>query len=223
MKTTEAEIHNLVVYFLVSITESKGVPSFMERKFETAFEDIRSAIEDGWPLSHIQTCMAHFKETRYKEALNTYYVKDVLKHYEKPVNLIEPHVVYYHSELRDMSGATRMRRNPETGLFERKTEPFQIKMKENYSYNDVVAYFEKKTGIVDKHKERSLGQVKYLLQHNDIDELLFAIDVAVRDPYTKKNIKTVFDVEKYIMEARDVIKRKENEHKKKKLFDKIEW
>jgi hypothetical protein len=209
MKSAEELAH----YFVHYITQSRvGI----ESRINSALLSIPKLIERGWELVEIKQELDQFARTYPQVALNVYHMDEIMAKIEPPNNLMEADIFYYHNALREISPPTRIRKNEE-GDFVRETIPFYLEMKTCFSMNDLLNYWYEQMSISpNAHMVRQdEGKFKYILGNYTIDEVLFCIDVSkiLRKERQQQMLRNAFDLEKFIEEAREFMKAKENTHK----------
>lgn len=205
---------SLAHYFVHHITQSTvGV----EKRIEQAKQAIESLVKEGWFIEEIKEVFDQFSKEYPRVVLNVYHVGEIMQNKTMPSNLLSAEEFYYHNALREISPPTRLVQDPVTGQFIRKSTPFYLEMKKRFTMNDLLRYWYDQMGIqATEHLLRQdEGKFTYLLQNYTVDELLFCIDRAkyLRKERNLRPLRSAFDLEKYIEDARDFMKEKENVHK----------
>lgn len=207
-------VEELAYYFVHTITQAKvGIKG----RINSAITSIQQLLEDGWTLDEIKYELDEFAKMYPQIVVNIYHIEEIMGQKVAPNNLIEPDVFYYHNILRNVSGPTRIKRDPETGKLIRYSEPFYLEIKKRFTLKDLLDYWYKQMEIIpNEHIVRQdEGKFKYLLSNYTLDEILFAIDVAkaIRREMQLRPLRNAFELDKYIEEARALIKEKENVHR----------
>lgn len=208
------DIQELANYFVYHITQSRvGV----EARINSALASIPRYLEQGWSLYELKSEIEQFALDYPQVVVNIYHMDEIMGRKEPPNNLMERDVFYYHSELRNMSQPPRIVRDPVSGKMVRQVEPFYLEMKTRYTMQDLLNYWYQEAGITpNEHMIRQdEGKIKYVLGNYTLDELLFAIDVSkiLRKERQQRPLRNIFELDKYIEEARESIQRKQNVHK----------
>ncbi|MCD7910927.1 hypothetical protein KC480_05230 [Bacillus velezensis] len=207
-------IQELANYFVYHITKSNlGV----EGRIKSAETSIPKLLDKGWSLEEIKYHLDLFACTYPQIVTNLYHIDEIMNQIEPPNNLMEKDIFYYHSELRIMSSPPKIIRDKQTGKLIRQTEDFYLEMKRRYTLQDLMNYWYKKMAIqpTEHIMRQDEGKFKYILEHYTLDEILFSIDAAVvlRKERQQKLLRNAFELDKYIEDAREFIRRKENTHK----------
>ncbi|WAT23593.1 hypothetical protein O0R52_21595 (plasmid) [Bacillus halotolerans] len=207
-------VQDLANYFVYNITKSHvGV----EGRIKSALTSIPKLLDRGWSLQEIKEQLDLFAYTYPRIVINLYHIDEIMNQIEPPNNLMEKDVFYYHSELREMSSPPKIIRDQESGKLIRQSEDFYLEMKSRYTLQDLMNYWYKKMNIqpTDHLMRQDEGKFKYILGNYTLDEVLFAIDASVilRKERQQRLLRNAFELDKYIEDARDFIRRKENMHK----------
>ncbi|KAF2421715.1 hypothetical protein [Bacillus subtilis] len=207
-------VQDLANYFVYNITKSHvGV----EGRIKSALTSIPKLLDKGWSLQEIKEQLDLFAYTYPRIVINLYHIDEIMNQIEPPNNLMEKDVFYYHSELREMSSPPKIVRDQESGKLIRQTEDFYLEMKTRYTLQDLMNYWYKKMNIqpTDHLMRQDEGKFKYILGNYTLDEVLFAIDASVilRKERQQRLLRNAFELDKYVEDAREFIRRKENMHK----------
>lgn len=207
-------IEELAHYFVYQITQAKvGI----EGRIKSALSTLPRLLERGWSLYEIKVELDQFAKDYPQVATNIYHVDEIMSKKEPPDNLMEPDVFYYHSELRLMSAPPTIRKDPETGKLVRYSEPFYLEMKKRYSMQELIDYWYRTMDITpNEHMIRQdEGKIKYVLGNYTLDEVLFAMDVSksLRIERQQRPLRNIFELDKYIEDAREYLLKKQNIHK----------
>ncbi|MCY9186622.1 hypothetical protein [Bacillus halotolerans] len=207
-------VQDLANYFVYNITKSHvGV----EGRIKSALTSIPKLLDRGWSLQEIKEQLDLFAYTYPRIVINLYHIDEIMNQIEPPNNLMEKDVFYYHSELREMSSPPKIVRDQESGKLIRQSEDFYLEMKSRYTLQDLMNYWYKKMNIqpTDHLMRQDEGKFKYILGNYTLDEVLFAIDASVilRKERQQRLLRNAFELDKYIEDAREFIRRKENMHK----------
>lgn len=204
----------LANYFVYRITQSRvGV----EARIKSALTAIAQLQERGWGLYEIKCELDQFAQDYPQVVPNIYHMGEIMDKKEPPNNLLEPHVFYYHNLLRETSPPTKIVKDPNTGKMVRQSQPFYLEMKKRFTMQELLDYWYTQMEIKpNEHMIRQdEGKFRYILGNYTIDEVLFSIDAskAVRRERQLRPLRNAFELDKYIEDARDFIKAKENVHK----------
>ncbi|MCY8466585.1 hypothetical protein [Bacillus atrophaeus] len=207
-------VQDLANYFVYHITKSSvGV----EGRIKSALTSIPKLLDKGWSLEEIKDQLDSFACTYPQIVINLYHIDEIMNQIEPPNNLMEKDVFYYHSELREMSSPPKITRDKGSGELIRQSEDFYLEMKNRYTLQDLLNYWYKKMKIKpnDHMMKQDEGKFKYILGNYTLDEVLFAIDASVilRKERQQRLLRNAFELDKYIEDAREFIRRKENMHK----------
>jgi hypothetical protein len=207
-------IEELAYYFVHHITQAKvGV----EARIRSALASIPKLLERGWTLQEIKQELDQFAYDYPQLVTNVYHIDEIMSKKEPPNNLIEPDVFYYHNALREVSPPTRIIKDPVTGQFIRQSQPFYLEIKKRFTMQDLLNYWYTQMEITpNEHMIRQdEGKFKYILSNYTLDEVLFAIDAAktIRKERQLRPLRNAFELDKYIEDAREFIRAKENVHK----------
>ena len=220
------EISRLANYFVVQITQAKN--SHQDR-YNQAYHQIEKLLEEGWTTQEIGECLYDYAQKNPEKVLSIYHINQIMVHYKKKRNLMDPERNYYHNELKeDMQQVVKIKRNRD-GTFSKIKTPFSgVTYKKSYTVTDLVFYFYNKMKVEEFFRqERFLnkdeGKANYLLEMYDVEELLYAIDAA-RSERESANLplyKDLFMIEKYIEEGRLLLKNKRNLYQQLKIREKV--
>lgn len=201
-------------WFVYQIQNVNGPAS--ERRIENALSAIQHLMAQGWTIDEITQEINDFCKQYGDLVKKIYHLQEIFQNKIPPNNLMKADLFYYHQELRQVPPAPKLVRG-EDGYFHRIEEPFYLEMKKRFTMEELLAYWYKKTGIApnDNVRKQDEGKFKYLLQFYDLDELLFSIDTQrhVRDEKHMAPIRNIFDLEKYMDDAKQYIDRKKNVHR----------
>lgn len=203
----------LAEYFVHYITRSTiGV----DARIRSASTSIPKLIQKGWTIPELKNALDYFAQMYPDISRNVYHIDEIVGKMEPPNNLLEPEVFYYHNALREVSPPPRLIKNEE-GKFVRQEENFYLEMKQRFTLKDLLSYWYQQMEIKpnDHMLKQDEGKFKYILGNYTIDEILFSIDVArvQRKEQRLRLLRNAFDLDKYIDEAREFIRRKQNVHK----------
>lgn len=206
--------HELANYFVYRITQARiGV----EARIKSALTTIQKLQEAGWSLYEIKHELDQFAHDYPQVVANIYHMDEIMAKKEPPNNLLEPHVFYYHNLLREVSPPTKIVKDPATGKMVRQTQPFFLEMKKRFTMQELMDYWYEQMEIKpNEHMIRQdEGKFKYILGNYTLDEVLFAIDASktLRKERQLRLLRNAFELDKYIEDAREFIKAKENIHK----------
>lgn len=207
-------VQELAHYFVYQITQARvGI----EGRIKSALSSLPALIERGWSLYEIKVELDQFARDYPQVATNIYHIGEIMDKKEPPNNLMETDLFYYHSELRIMSAPPTIRKDAETGKLVRYSEPFYLEMKQRYTMQELMDYWYKQMEITpNEHMIRQdEGKLKYILGNYTLDEVLFAMDVskALRVERQQRPLRNLFELDKYIEDARDSLLKKQNIHK----------
>ncbi|WP_067923602.1 hypothetical protein [Alicyclobacillus shizuokensis] len=205
----------LAQYFVYELVQPSGNA---ERRVSTAILALERLEELGWTLEEIKQELDTFAKSYPQIIRNVYHLEEIFGQKEPPGNLMEPDVFYYHNELREVPPPTRIVKDPVTGQFIRTDSEFYLEMKRRFTMNDLLAYWYRSNGTVDpkEHTRRQdEARFRYLLGIYNLDEILFAIDCAksLREERQQSPLRNVFELERYIEDARQMLLEKINVHK----------
>lgn len=200
--------YNLSIYFFNSVVER----IVSEGQLCSTVEYIDKLVSKGWKLDDIKNEMDLFKKEYPEMIRNVYTLEQIMSSKQPPNNLIEEGVFYYHNLLRSTSNPARIIKDKETGRFIKIETPYYLEMIKTFTLENLLNYWyessqqEANESLIRKDK----GRFDYLLGFYDIDEILFAIDIAQgnRKVMKQKPLKNAFDLEKYIEEAKEEVKAK---------------
>lgn len=210
MQSTE----ELAQYFVHYITQSRiGV----ESRIQSAMASIPKLLDKGWSLVEIKQELDQFSHDYPQIVQNIYHIGEIMDKKEPPNNLLESDVFYYHGELRNMSQPPKITKDPHTGKFIRQSEPFYLEMKARYTMQELLNYWYTQQGIkpTEHMIRQDEGKFKYILGNYTLDEVLFTIDASnvLRKERQLKPLRNAFELDKYIEDGREFIRKKENAHK----------
>lgn len=210
MRNTE----ELANYFVHNITKSTiGV----EARVNSAMQAIPKLKERGWSLNEIKIELDQFANEYPQVVVNIYHIDEIMGKKEPPNNLMEQDVFYYHNLLRNTSSPTKIVVDEDTGRLVRKSEPFFLEMKKRFTMKDLMDYWYDQMNITpnDHMKRQDEGKFNYILGNYNIDEVLFAIDASktIRSEMHVRLLRNAFELDRYMDDAREFIKAKENTHK----------
>lgn len=197
-----------------------------ENHIVSTSEYISELIKEGWTIETIQFEMEQFAKD-YPNIINNVYTLEQIMANKKPVtSLTEEGVFYYHNLLRETSSPSVIRLNKETGEFERVEETFFLEIKKSFSMEELLNYWYKMSeqSPNENIKKKDKGRFEFLLGYYDLDEILFAIDIAqrIRKTYNRKPLCNAFDLEKYMDEAKQEVKIKRGISKSNQINKTIE-
>lgn len=211
-------VEELASYFVYQITRSTiGV----EARISSAIASTQRLLEQGWQLEEIKNELEQFAQDYPQVVINIYHMEEIMSKKEPPNNLMEADVFYYHNILRNVSAPIKIIKDKETGELIRQSEPFYLEMKKRFTLKELLDYWYHQMNITpnDHMLRQDEGKFKYLLTSYTLDEILFTIDVSktIRKERQLKPLRNAFELDKYIEDARDFIKGKENVHKMQKI------
>lgn len=200
--------YNLTTYFFSSVIER----IVNENQITSTVEYVMKLVSEGWTTDEIKNEVDGFKKEYPEMVRNVYTLEQIMSKKKPPNNLIEEGVFYYHNLLRITSQPTRIIKSSETGKMMRVEMPYFLEMIKTFTMDNLLAYWYKKSeqtpneSIIKKDK----GRFNYLFGYYDLDEILFAIDIAQqnRKEMGHKPLRNAFDLERYIEEAKEEIKAK---------------
>ena len=146
-------------------------------------------------LKDIEDLLEHYNDTDIVETIKTfkeqypdrkvYYVSDVFRKSRKtptpsPDNLMKPDSFYYHDELRVVPPMP-VEKVREDGSSYLHIEPFYLEMRESYTLEDLLTYFQRKMKTASIDKRKDIGALRYLVNSYGLDEVLFTIDHVWED------------------------------------------
>lgn len=205
-------VEQVAHWFVVDLVRPSGG---VDNRISTACVAIDKLLKDGWKLEEVVSEMLSFAQTFPAMIAKVFHVDEIFVNKQPPDNLMQPDIFYYHNALRDVGEPVRIRRNAD-GEFVREEKPFYLTMKKRFRMKDLLDYWYDKMKIKsnDHMIKQDEGKFKYLLNVYYLDEILFAIDCAkrVRTSMQAPMLRNAFDLEKYMDEARDLIKEKTNIH-----------
>jgi hypothetical protein len=204
----------LAHYFVTQITQ-KTVN--IQGRIERALGAIDKLLEKGWTVEEIKNELDLFAKMYPQVVKNIYHLEEIIGNKQPPGNLMEPDVFYYHNALRVTSAPTQLKYNPELKRYERIEPEFFLEMKKCFTMKDLLQYWYKSNGMTptEHNIKQDTGRFEYLLGLYDLDEILFMIDIAqaTRKDNQQKPLRNVFELEKFIEEAREAIQLKKNAHR----------
>jgi len=207
-------VEELAHYFVYEITKARiGI----EGRLQSAYHAITKLLEKGWTLQEIKEELDQFARDYPQIILNVYHVEEIMAKKEPPNNLLQADIFYYHNILREVSPPVKIAKDPKTGQLIRQSHPFFLEMKRRFTMKDLLNYWYEQMDIAPSEHliRQDEGKFKYMLSNYTLDEILFAIDVAktIRKEQQLRPLRNAFDLEKYIEDAREFIRAKENIHR----------
>lgn len=211
------EHYNLAMYFFSSIVER----IVNESHLNATAGYITQLVDSGWKLNDIKNEVESFKREYPEMVRNVYTLEQIMCNKKAPNNLIEEGVFYYHNLLRETAGPARIIKDPQTGKMQRIEPTFYLEMVKSFTMENLLDYWYASSEQTSNESviRKDKGRFDYLLGYYDIDEVLFAIDIAqeVRKKMKHKPLKNVFDLEKYMDEAKEEIKAKRSTSRMNKV------
>ncbi|SFJ65612.1 hypothetical protein SAMN02799624_05407 [Paenibacillus sp. UNC496MF] len=210
----EEQIYQLAEWFVFQAVQAIGTDEAMLARLQRATASIRKATEAGWTIHDLQFEISEFARIHPELVKRVYHLEEIIGNKKPPNNLIEPDVFYYHNVLRNVPPAPRI--SIKDGVVKRIEESFYLEIKKRFTMDELQEYWYKTNGITpnDHMRRQDEGKFKYLLGIYNIDELLFAIDVArsMRAEMQLLPLRNAFDLERYMDDARKFIEGKKNVH-----------
>jgi hypothetical protein len=141
-------------------------------------------------------------------------MEEIIGNKQPPNNLIDPDMFYYHNALREVPPPVTIKFID--GKPVRNESTFYLEMKKRFTMQDLLNYWyqhnsvKPNTGMLKQDE----GKFKYILGFYTVDEILFAIDVskAIRSDKQLLPLRNIFDLERYMDEARNFMEGKKNVH-----------
>lgn len=208
------EIEELAHYFVVNVqSKSEGV----SRRIEYAIQSIKNSLEVGWTIDSIREEIDKFKLHHPSLISSIYHIEEIIGNKQPPQNLMDPNIFYYHNELRITSKPVKILFNEEERRYERLEEAFFLEMKKAFTLQDLLDYWYKSISVKPNQNilNQDTGKFKHFLKYYDIDELLFMIDLSIRERKAM-NLpihRDVFQIEKFADKAKEAIEAKRSVQK----------
>lgn len=205
-------IHQLAGWFVCTVV---GIPyQGADARIRTNTASIKKLVVAGWELEEIQAEIEEFARQYPEMVKRVYMLEEIFDNKKPPKNIMNPDIFYYHNRLREVPPPPRMRKVD--GKYIQEVEPFFLEMKKRFTMEELLDYWYEKMNIdSNPHMiKQDEGKFNYLLGVYDLDEILFAIDVAKKARLTQSRslLRNAFDIEKYMEEAREYILAKKNIH-----------
>jgi hypothetical protein len=205
------EIMQLARWFVIDVVKAQGG---IDQRLNQACRSIEKLISDGWLLIDIQAEIEKFAKSYPDVVTKIYLIDEIFVNKKPPNNLIEPDVFYYHNILREVPPPPKI--TIKDGKVIREEQPFYLEMKKRFTMEELLQYWYEKNGITPTAHmlKQDEGKFKYLLGIYNLDEILFAIDVSktIRAERQLMPLRNVFDLERYMDDAREYILGKKNVH-----------
>jgi len=208
-----------LAHYFVTMISMKNTN--MEKRYQRTLETIEMYLEQGWELEEIKYELDQFAMMYPQLLPNIYHIEEIMANKQPPNNLINPDIFYYHNALRITSEPPRIYYDEEQQCFVRKDSDFFLEIKKRFTMKDLLTYWynSNKMKPTEHNIKQDTGRFEYLLTVYDLDEVLYMIDITQRK--RKENqmpaCRNVFEIEKHIEDAREMIKLKKNEHRKMKI------
>lgn len=206
-------IQELANYFVHIITQAQvGI----EGRVRSAEKALETYLSEGWTLTDLKYELDQFASEHPELTTKVYHLQEIMGKKTAPHNLLDEDTFYYHNELRLVSTPVVIKKD-DNGVFQRSEAPFTLQMKKRYTMEDLLAYFYEKNSITSSNHtlRQDEGKFTYLLNQYTIDELLFATDIAThkRKEQGIRSLRNIFDLERYVEDAKDSISKKRNQHR----------
>lgn len=185
-----------------------------ESKYNRNYTEIQKMINDGWNIDELKREVDSFASANPNRICNIYNIADIIPKNQPQRNLIKD-IYCYHNDLRLPIPPAKIK-ILDSGEIIRTSPDIVIGMKESYTIHDALNYYYKVTKQTPTITvlRRDEGKFTYLLKEFDIDEILFAIDIAVNaKKQTGRQLRDLFQIQDYIEQAKNAIKRKRNQER----------
>ncbi len=208
--------NELVTYFINATLTKQN----FEMKAQNAYREIEHYLSKGWTIEALMKEIETFALANPQRLQYIYSLKDIIGTKKPRINLVNG-IICYHNDLRKPIAPTRIR-FMSSGEIIRKDADADIQQKEEYYVNDLLNYYYKRTRqkATERMITRDEGKALYLLKEFDVDEILFAIDIAEETRrQSGKHLTDLFMVQDFIERAQNGIKRKRNQERLAKVAD----
>ena len=208
--------HQLVQYF-INVTQTTQNHN---AKAELAYSEIQTYLAKGWTIENLYKKIDKFAQENESKLKFIYSMSDIIGS-KKPRNNLVDGIICYHNDLRKPIAPTRIS-IMSTGEIIRKDADSTIQQKEEYYVEDLLNYYYKRTKqkATPRMITRDEGKALYLLKEFDVDEILFAIDIAEESrKQVGKHLIDLFMVQDFIERAQNGIKRKRNQERLANMED----
>lgn len=147
------------------------------------FEEAARLLSGGHSFDTLKDLMLHYADSvqepehtlGFQEVLAFEGIEPVFGNIEEDKdNLMKPGQFYWHPKLQETSPPPRIAYD-DYGNYEYFEEPFFLEMKERFTMQDLHEYYVQKMPF-GPFDNRAQGMWRHLLQHHDVEELLFMID-----------------------------------------------
>lgn len=213
MATTKAE-RKLVELFLKTVGAGLGLYDRSVREFkpnlesegvyQTNLEIVRQALKEGWSAAELEDHICH----RYKQGDRSALLSEILPKKRKSDqigeedNLLEDGVAYRHPSLLTWTGRPVYRVEGDTMI---PVHRGALARKSVFTLRELVAYYFSRLQIPQdaRRHNKAVGQMRWLLSQNSLDEILHAIDIAAAE----NRDASVFELSNYMSQARQEVER----------------
>jgi len=186
----------------------------VENRIKNAINSIERFMQIGWTIKDLQDEISEFSKTYPQIIPNIYHLDEIIGNKQPPNNLIDPEMFYYHNALREVPPPVKIKMIE--GKPVREEQSFYLEMKKRFTMQDLLAYWYEHNGVKPNSSmlRQDEGKFNYLLGFYTVDELLFAIDVSksMRAQKQQMPLRNVFDLERYMEDARIFMEGKKNVH-----------
>lgn len=191
-----------------------------EAKARTAKRDIENYVSKGWSIENLYKKIDKFALENESRLQYIYSMTDIIGT-EKPIINLVNGIICYHNDLRKPIAPTRIK-IMSSGEIIRQDTHSGVQQKEEYYVSDLLDYYYKRTKqkATPRMIKRDEGKALYLLKEFDVDEILFAIDIAEESRRQfGKHLIDLFMIQDFIERAQNGIKRKRNQERLASMGD----
>jgi hypothetical protein len=188
---------------------------------QTIHREIKRLLQRGWCSEDI---LRRFQQVDRNKALSAQVHKRIGPHVRKLFNqltpdhqnLLDPNRFYYHNVLRLTSSPPKRQLDVDSGrVIIAASEAYYLEMRDSFTVDDLARYFCKQFRFRETQQDvgRYVGGFNWMLKHEDIEELLFMIDITANYCRAEKYDppRTPMDIRRYRKEAMDARNFKETE------------